>query len=194
MANERGGVRGVVLVEDKRTERFIRHLLVALGFEKRGFRFEPAPSGRGSAEAWVLSRYPFEVKALRAKPHQRLSVIGVRDGDREGVTARKAQLDGVLARDGLAPRGAGERVATPVPTWAIENWLLTLLGQPEVNEDRGPEPEGGTTWKQVFDGNHGAREREALRQAALAWKDKQEDRSDLPSLVDGYAELARLDL
>ncbi|MFH1465084.1 MAG: hypothetical protein ABIO70_11930 [Pseudomonadota bacterium] len=182
-----------MLVEDKRTERFLRHLLVALGFEKRGFRFEPAPSGKGAAEAWVLSRYPSEVKVLRAKPYQRLSVIAVRDGDRAGVTARKAQLDSALATDGLAPRGAGERIATPVPTWAIENWLLELLGHPGVNEDRGPEPGEGTTWKQVFEHDHGATEREAMREAATAWREAQGDRSGLPSLNDGHTELARLD-
>lgn len=57
MAGERRGIRGVVITEDRRTERFFRRLLVALGFENRGFRFHTAPIGDGAAEAWVRKHF-----------------------------------------------------------------------------------------------------------------------------------------
>ena len=194
MATDRRGIRGVVLAEDKRTERFVRHLLEVLGFEKRSFRFEPAPAGRGAAEAWVLANYPGEVKVLRAKAHQRLGLIAVRDGDREGVTARKAQLEVALREAGLTPRSNSERISTPVPTWSIENWLLALLEHADIDEGRGPNQREGQTWKQIFDHTHGgARERNALKRAAKAWRDGQADTEGLPSRADGRVEISRLD-
>ncbi len=86
MASDREKLRGIVLAEDKRTERFCRALLRELGFKVRRFRFETAPAGEGAAEAWVARRYPDEVKVLRSKNYQQaLRLIAVRDGDMVGV-------------------------------------------------------------------------------------------------------------
>lgn len=71
MSSERQKLRGLVLAEDKRTERFFRELLGVLGFKTRSFRFETAPPGQGAAEAWVARRYPDEVKVLRSKNFSR---------------------------------------------------------------------------------------------------------------------------
>ncbi len=103
MASDREKLRGIVLAEDKRTERFCRALLRELGFKVRRFRFETAPAGEGAAEAWVARRYPGEVKVLRSKNYQQaLRLIAVRDGDLVGVRIRKQELDQPLEAAGLA--------------------------------------------------------------------------------------------
>jgi len=188
-------LRGVVLTEDKRSERFFRHLITCLGYDKRNFRFLTAPSGIGSAEAWVLKRYPEEVQVIRSKNFQRsLCLIAVRDGDSEGVSLRKQQMDDALTEANKTPRAENERIALPVPTWSIENWLLYLLKEPNVNEERQVHRQD-LSWKQAFArlyGESNEAEAEALRGAARAWSDVQS--MDLPSLVDGRREIARLSL
>lgn len=190
MSNDRTKLRGVVITEDRRTERFIRHLLVARGYDKRQFRFRTAPSGHGAGEAWVLLQYPSEVERLRANRHQRLCLIAVRDGDRVGVDGRKQELDRALQDAELQPRGPRERIASPVPTWAIESWLLDLLGYPNIDETKGPAAETGPTWKQVFEQAFGADEKHALTTAAAHWANAA---IRLPSLADGRVELSRVD-
>lgn len=169
MSGKRAKLRGLVLCEDPRTERFIRHLLEDRGYNKRLFRFTTAPAGRGAAEAWVLARYPVEVRVLRAKNKQRLCLITIRDGDALGVAARKKQLDDALREADLDPRAPSERIATPVPTWAIENWILDLLGFPDVTEDQRASGDHGPSWKHVFEQNFGSDEKSALRDAAQRW-------------------------
>lgn len=190
MVRDRKGLRGVVLSEDRRTERFVRHLLEARGFDKRRFDFRTAPSGRGAGEAWVLLRYPPEVKRLRAQAHQRLCVVALRDGDSIGVDARKVQFDDALRQADLAVRGTAERIATLVPTWAIENWLLDLLGHADIDENREPSAEGGQTWKQLFDRKYLNDEKSALVSAASTWMTTL---PRLPSLHDGRGEFARIE-
>jgi len=189
MGADRRQLRGIVLAEDRRTERFIRHLLDVCGFDKRKFRFHTAP-GQGSGEAWVRVQYPGEVKLLRAKVHQRLCLVAICDGDALGVEARKAQLDEALRQADLQTRAATERIATPVPTWAIENWLLDLLGEPNINEAKKPSTEAGPTWKQLFERAYGADEKGALTEAANRW-DTANPR--LPSLENGRVEFERID-
>jgi hypothetical protein len=192
MSGDRKKMCGRVLCEDRRTERFIRHLLEARGYKIRRFNFVPAPSGRGAADAWVLARYPEEVRALRAKNHQHdLCLIAIRDGDALGVGARKKQLDDALREADLDPRAPSERIATPVPTWAIENWILDLLGFPDVTEDQCSSENQGPTWKHVFERNFGSDEKSALRDAAQRWWSTVEPR--LPSLEDGRGEVARIE-
>jgi hypothetical protein len=188
MANSRAGIRGVVVVEDQRTQRFFLRLLSELGFTGR-FTFQIAPSGRGAAENWVLQRAAPEVRALRARPHQRLGLILVRDGDNVGVLARKQQVDEALATAALSPRQIDERIVLPVPTWSVENWLLHLLGDNEVDENVRP-ASGGATWKERYERQHGDDERAAALNAAAAWSRRE---PALPSVADGRAEMARLD-
>lgn len=177
-----------LVVEDRRTERFLRHLFVHRGFQKRNLRFDIAPQGVGSGEAWVRARYPSAVRVLRSKPHQALALVAVRDGDNVGVRKRKEELDTALIAAGLEPRSDEEAIATPVPSWSIESWLLDLLGRPGVNEAQ-VDPADDLPWKIRFERDHGEEERDALRAAAEAFST---GGSPLPSLTDGRTELARI--
>jgi len=189
MPDDRTRIRGTLLAEDMATERFFRHLLVGLGFDKRKFRFQTAPAGKGDAAAWVRKRYPVEVRLLRAKKHQRqLCLIAVRDGDSVGPASRKADLDAALAEGMLSPRHEDERVATPVPTWSIETWLFALLGEETVDER--------SSRKWDFERRYppGTAEYErALRDAAQAWLTRANSVPTVPSLADGSAEMTRID-
>lgn len=191
MPADRGGLRGVVLTEDRCSERFFRHLLDALGFDIRKFRFRTASSGRGAAEAWVRNQYPEEVRHVRRYAAEHVGLIAVRDGDGVGSKARKRELDQLLVAEGLPVRAPNERISTPVPIWAIDNWLLYLLDHDGLTEDRGP-GEGGSSWKQLFEHRH-LEERAALIGAAAAWNNPPSGREELPSLADGREEVARLD-
>ena len=192
---DRRTLRGVIVAEDKRTERFCRHLLEELGYDKRNFDFKTAPSGRGAADAWVLGQYPTEVKWLRSKRHQRLALVALTDGDRFGVVHRKNAFDAALGSAGLDARDAAERIANGVPTWAIENWLFCLLAHPAINENRHRPREAAetndVTWRTHFERTYeGDAEKQALIAAARLWLSAT---PALPSLADGRAELARID-
>ena len=117
MPDNRRQLRGTVLVEDRRTERFFRELLVCLGFDKHKFIFKTAPSGKGDAGAWVRAQYVEEVKLLRQKKYQKsLSLLAARDGDSAGFTKKKIDLDAALRDAMMDQRQEDERIATPVPT------------------------------------------------------------------------------
>ena len=187
MANERSRIRGTVLVEDRRTERFFRELLVGLGFDKRKITFKTAPSGRGDAGDWVRAQHPGEVTLLRQKRYQRLFLLAVRDGDNDGVVIRKADLDHALREKGLDARQDDERIVTPVPTWSIETWLLALLGDATIDENE--------SRKRDFERRYpGKQEGQALQDAAQAWRSKADQTPSVPSLADGKTEMNRMDL
>jgi len=174
----------IVLVEDKRQERFVRRLFEHLGFEARNLRFNIAPSGRGAAEAWVRKLYPDEVRALRSRNYQKsLGLLAMRDGDAVGVTARKLELDDELRASGLEARRAEERIAVPVPTWSIETWLLHLLGKEALPEY--------TTFKNSFP-RAGERERSAIQLAAEQWPRPSDEVCAQPSIEDARAEIERV--
>ena len=60
-------------------------------------------------------------------------------------------------------RKAAEMIATPVPTWSIETWLLALLGDDAVDET--------VSLKRHFEERYsGKAERQALLDAAQAWR------------------------
>ncbi|MCI0488770.1 MAG: hypothetical protein L0229_19440 [Blastocatellia bacterium] len=91
MPDNRKQLRGTILAEDRRTERFFRELLVHLGFDKRKFIFKTAPSGKGDAGAWVRVQYVEEVNLLRQKKYQQsLCLLAARDGDRDGFAILRA--------------------------------------------------------------------------------------------------------
>lgn len=177
--NERKGLRGTVLCEDKRTEKFVRNLLKHFGYDLRAFKFAIAPHGKGAAEAWVQNEYPDAVRVLRRKRHQRLCLIAIRDGDSVGVIARKRELDDALRKADLDARTDDERIAVPVPTWSIETWLLALLGGDDIDERQ--------SLKAIFERKYDS---SAIREAIRAWP--QVDSLGLPSLVDGQDEMSRI--
>jgi hypothetical protein len=185
MTNDRSRIRGTLVVEDRRTEMFFRELLERLGFDKRRFTFKIAPSGRGDAGDWVRAQYPSEVLLIRQKRHQRLCLIAVRDGDNDGLDRRKADLDSALVTQGLNPRQVEEHIATPVPTWSIETWLLALLGNNAIDESE--------SVKRVYERSYPeGQQRQSIRDAARAWRTRIGSVPTLPSLADGDAELSRL--
>lgn len=185
MANERTHLRGAVLTEDRRTERFIRALLEKLGFNKSNFRFLTAPAGEGDACAWVRLQYPSEVRLMRRKRYQRLALIAVRDGDNQGILHRKSEMDKELGQAGLRPRQKNELIVLPVPTWSIETWLLGLPGVDQIDEmdDKKREFEKRCPGKD---------EGECIRSAAAEWPVMADRYPSVPSLADSKTELQRI--
>jgi len=114
----------LVLVEDKRQQRFVRRYLYRLGYTPREIQFEPVPSGGGSGAQSVLDRYAKVVEAyrLRAARAKTALVVAI-DADDQSVTQRRQQLDDRAART------AGERIAHLIPKWSIETWILFLSGR-----------------------------------------------------------------
>jgi hypothetical protein len=106
----------------------------------------------------------------------------MRDGDAVGLTKRKAELEEELKSSGLEPRGVDERISTPVPTWSIETWLLSLLGETSLTESQ--------SFKTRFSQVHRS-EREALREAVKSWA-RPAPPAFLPSLTDGWDEIEKL--
>jgi hypothetical protein len=185
---KRERVRLTVLVEDRRTEMFVRRVLVAHGVQPRNMTIKVAPAGDGAAEAWVLRNYPAEVRALRARNYQHdLALVVVRDGDNVGVERRRQQLDAELAAQGMMIRQPLERIAAPVPTWAIENWLLCLLDDAVDEAQCDAE---GRMWKAIYERQHG-NDAKPLDRAASRFVDRSHA-NDLPSLADGRTEFDRI--
>lgn len=175
----------------------MRELLEKMGFDKRKFHFSPAPEGKGSAKSWVRKQYPSQVKLLRRKNYQAdLVLVAVRDGDEMGCEATKRDLDESLDEEGIPRRQSDEHIATPVPTWSIESWLLTLLGHDGIDESKGREKNGALeTYKLKFERIYPkTAEKKALRNAAVAWSESVIAPVSLPSLLDGADEMRRLEL
>lgn len=183
MASSRFRTRITILCEDRRQERFFRGLLEALGYPDPYIQM--APAGSGSGETWVRLQYPRAVsKYRRSAHHQNVGLLGVRDGDNQGVAVRKRELDSELAQKGLPPRQPDEHIATPVPTWHIETWLRWFQGVTPVIETK--------SYKQEFE-HSGGNERQLGRQAAELLYRQAPQFAELPSLRDARSELARLE-
>jgi len=183
MASDRAKMRGTVLVEDRRSERFLKGLLDHLGFQRSRLDFQIAPAGQGAANVWVIKRFPAEVALLRKK-RQALFLIAMVDGDNVGVNGRKAEFDTALREAGFEARQSGEKIATPIPTWSIETWLLALLGDDETDESK--------SGKLAFENEYRRNEREALRSSVTGWHGRCAVAVRVPSLMDGKAEIERV--
>lgn len=126
----------IVLGEDAHHQRFVRHFLYQVGFQKHDLRFEPISGGKGSAEQWVRERYPRSVKAFRARSAKaRTALVVAIDVDpNSDVQRRVKQLDDSLQAATMPGRAPGEQIVHLIPKLNIETWIVCLNGQP-VDEE-----------------------------------------------------------
>jgi len=130
--------RVIVLAEDERHQRFIRQYLYrvpahAAGgrqYQTHDIRAVTAPSGRGSAEQWVRSQYPAEVKEYRRRSKKlSIALIVAIDADTREVDQRLRQLREALEQAELAVRADGDTIVHLIPKRNIETWLFCLSGE-----------------------------------------------------------------
>jgi len=114
----------VVLVEDKRQQRFVRRYLYRLGYTPRDIQFEPVSGGAGSGAQRVLDRYTNAVTAYRSRSARATTALVVAIDADDGSVARRQQQ----FRD-RAERTADDRIAQLIPKWSIETWILCLNGR-----------------------------------------------------------------
>jgi hypothetical protein len=111
----------IVLVEDERHQRFVRAYLQQLSFTPHDIRLEPLPSGRGSGEAWVRTRYASAVRAYRARAARAQTALVVAIDADTGEGARRArQLEESLGAEGETDfrhaAGVEDQIATAAET------------------------------------------------------------------------------
>jgi hypothetical protein len=120
----------VILCEDQQQACFARRFLKNRGYTARDLRVENCPPGKGSAEQWVRSRFPVELKAYRDnRSRLRIALIAVIDADTEEVPYRVRGLDSECDAHEVGRRQADEAVLLVVPKRSIETWLAYLRGQ-----------------------------------------------------------------
>lgn len=132
-------VRVVLLCEDRQHEAFVTRFLREAGWERRSFRVERAPAGRGSAEQYVRERFPAELQAVRTKRGERAYLFVMVDGDAQGPTGRMGSLEAICGEYGISPPDESDQLLVCVPTWNIETWLAYLRGE-SVDETRSGYP------------------------------------------------------
>lgn len=128
----------IVVLEDKRHERFVLKTLAKLGFKKHNFRIRMARPGKGAAEQWVRQAYVVEVGLYRKRSkavRPNSSVLTVIDADTLSVDERKRQLDEGLMSESMDYRSVDESIAVWVPRRHIETWLVRLCGGFVTEED-----------------------------------------------------------
>ena len=125
----------VILVEDERHEMLVRRYLRRLQMEAHQMTFLRSPSGAGSAEQWVRTRFAKEVRAYRSRHARAASALIVMiDADAHSVDERIDQLDQSLTEDGAPVVRARERVVRLIPKRNVETWILCLNGE-SVDEE-----------------------------------------------------------
>lgn len=125
----------LVLVEDQRHQRFVRHFLYDKGFTRHDIRMEALPSGSGCGEQWIRERYPRAVRAYRQRSAKAKSALVVAiDADTDSTERRHRQLREVLTQDGQPERRTEEAIVQLIPKRSIETWILFLSGR-NVDED-----------------------------------------------------------
>jgi hypothetical protein len=126
--------RVFVLVEDERHKALILRYLVECGLQQHEMRIQLSPSGRGSAENWVLKKFALETRTYRSRQARAESALVVMiDADTRSVQDRWNQLDQALKDNGEPSVSRGERIARLVPKRNVEAWIL-CLNERDVNE------------------------------------------------------------
>ncbi len=125
----------IVLVEDEHHRMLIYRYLKRSGLKSSDIRIRPYPAGRGSAEGWVLQRFPEETAEYRNRQARAgTGLIVMIDADTHAVDDRLTQLDEALRNNGEEPVRKGERIARLVPKRNVETWILCLNEEP-VDEE-----------------------------------------------------------
>ena len=127
----------IVLAEDERHQRFVRHFLYQKGLSTHQIRMEPLPSGKGCGEQWVREQYPTAVNAYRERSgggRAKTALVVVIDADTDTVDRRSRQLRESLTQLGLSDRAANEAITHFIPKRNIETWVLFLHCR-RVDED-----------------------------------------------------------
>jgi len=131
-------VQIVILCEDDQQENLARAYLKSRG--RRPFRVVKSPDGSGSAEQFVIQRFPGELEARRRDTVNRSLAVFL-DADSAGVARRHSQLDQACDAQNVDRRTPDDRVGVFVPARNIETWLRYLEGQ-QVTEQRDYSPPG----------------------------------------------------
>jgi hypothetical protein len=122
----------VILCEDTQQESFIRRFLKkAHGIQSSLLRVSKNPSGKGSGEQFVRSRFPNELKALRQRQHRASTTLIVAiDADTSDTTQIRETLNAACAESGIESNTDRDNVAFVIPNRNIETWITWLNGQP----------------------------------------------------------------
>lgn len=125
----------IVILEDEHHEMLVRRYLKKCGMGPHQVTYVRSPSGAGSAEQWVRTRFAKEVSAYRNRQARAATaLIVVIDADAHTVQGRLTQLSGVLEESRIQAIGNAERVARLVPKRNVETWILCLNENP-VDEE-----------------------------------------------------------
>ena len=125
----------IVIVEDERHEMLVRRYLKKCGIGPHHVTYVRSPSGEGSAEQLVRTRFAKEVSAYRNRQARAATaLILVIDADVHTVRDRLTQLNRGLGEGGVQPIGDAEQIARLVPKRNVETWILCLNEQP-VDEE-----------------------------------------------------------
>ncbi len=175
--------RVIVLAEDKRHQRLIRHYLYRAGFGRHDVYFEPLPRDRGCAEQYVRENYAANVKDFRRRAARAAKALVVAiDADTVEVTRRQQQLAEQLRKAGMNARDRLEPIAHLIPKRNIETWILFLANSPNIDE--------------TTDYRNDRRVEAAINSAAEALFDIARNSSSgpnlLPSLIAALPELRRI--
>jgi hypothetical protein len=118
----------MAVLEDDHHRRLIYRYLIECGLKTHEVRIERSPSGEGSAENWLRSRFVREVRVCRTR-HAQTALIVMIDADTISSHARLIQLARALSDVDEQPIAADERVARLVPKRNVETWILCLNGK-----------------------------------------------------------------
>ena len=126
--------RITILCEDPQHARFVRYFLEKYyGIESRRITYKHHDKGKGSAEQWVRSNISKEVRALRKRRSENISLIVITDADTSSTITRRRQLMKELAESGEQPLSGSDRISIFIPKRNIETWIHFLNGE-DVDE------------------------------------------------------------
>jgi hypothetical protein len=120
----------IVIVEDEHHKMLIYRYLIESGLKEHAIRIQQSPSGRGSAESWVLKRFVAETSGYRSRQARALTALIVMiDADTRTVQDRLSRLDQALTDSGQQAVAHTERMARLIPRRNVETWILCLNAQ-----------------------------------------------------------------